>query len=219
MLGVVQPDVTFRLLDFLSYGEAKVGRANRRQTQKERCANKESHELITFLLWEQSLEFRQSTEGFQVVVFAQVGEVVPADGEGFFQGVEGQLEELLLLGLFGVGGGGFVFGDEFGTARVKAGGVVTVVLVLRCPLAQLISLLKNLPTGLAPVESGLCTTPFQLDSKVVQRPASHRGKPGGDFQQAVIGGWDGVGEFASFEHFDGSKHFFTGRDGSPFRLE
>ena len=105
------------------------------------------------------------------VVFAQVGEVVPADGEGFLQAVNGEVEEFLLLGLFGVGGGGFVFGDELGTARVKAGGVVTVVLVLRCPLAQL------------------------------------------------IGGWDGVGEFASFEHFDGSKHFFTGRDGSPFRLE
>ena len=47
------------------------------------------------------------------------------------------------------------------------------------------SLLKNHPTGLAPVESGLCTTPFQLVFEVVQRPASHRGKPGGFFQQAV----------------------------------
>ncbi len=35
------------------------------------------------------------------------------------------------------------------------------------------------PTGLVPVESGFCTTEFQLDSEVVQRPASHRGKPGG----------------------------------------
>ncbi len=37
-----------------------------------------------------------------------------------------------------------------------------------------------LPTGLAPVESGLCTTQERHpDSGVVQRPASHRGKPGG----------------------------------------
>ena len=42
-------------------------------------------------------------------------------------------------------------------------------------LTALNSLLKNLPTGLAPVESGLCTTPFQLDSEVVQSPASHQG--------------------------------------------
>ena len=29
-------------------------------------------------------------------------------------------------------------------------------------------LLKNLPTGLVPVDSGFCTTQLQLDSEVVQ---------------------------------------------------
>ncbi len=53
------------------------------------------------------------------------------------------------------------------------------------------SLLSN-PTGLAPVEPGLCTTQFheqdplhEQEQKVVQRPASHRGKPGGVAQQAA----------------------------------
>ncbi len=55
--------------------------------------------------------------------------------------------------------------------------------VVRTPSSGRVSLLQN-PTGLAPVESGLCTTQFQLGSEVVQRPASHRGKPDGVLQQA-----------------------------------
>ena len=76
---------------------------------------------------------------------------------------------------------------------------------LSCPLSPRLrgerasSLLKNLPTGLAPVESGLCTIQFQLDSEVVQRPASHRGKPGGDFQQAVSS------TFAMFLRFESDQ--------------
>ena len=56
--------------------------------------------------------------------------------------------------------------------------------VVQTPSSGRGRLLKNLPTGLAPVESGLCTTQVQLGSEVVQRPASHRDKPGGVFQQA-----------------------------------
>ncbi len=54
--------------------------------------------------------------------------------------------------------------------------------VVRTPTSGRERPLKHHPTGLAPVESGLCTT--QFDEEVVQRPASHRGKPGGVFQQA-----------------------------------
>ena len=56
--------------------------------------------------------------------------------------------------------------------------------VVRTPSSGRSRLLKNLPTGLAPVESGFCTTQVQVGSEVVQRPASHRDKPGGVFQQA-----------------------------------
>ncbi len=42
---------------------------------------------------------------------------------------------------------------------------------------------KRPPTGLLPVDSGLCTTQLTLESEVVQRPASHREKPGGVSQK------------------------------------
>ena len=42
------------------------------------------------LLRKQRLELWQAAEGFEVVVFLEMSEVVPAGGEGFFQGVEGE---------------------------------------------------------------------------------------------------------------------------------
>ena len=48
--------------------------------------------------------------------------------------------------------------------------------------------LDDHPTGLAPVDSGLCTTEIQNEPAVVQRPASHRGKPGGVSSQAAQSG-------------------------------
>ena len=47
------------------------------------------------------------------------------------------------------------------------------------------SLLKNLPTGLAPVESGLCTTQFQLDTEVVQKTR----EPPGQVRWGFSTGW------------------------------